>query len=109
MANRANKLVSNESKELLNNAIPANNRAQLGTKLNGVISGQHTMATTSEAITITGVLATDIAVVTVQSDDTGGAMGLLTATCSADTLTITAAASTNNDGVVNYIIMPCPA
>ena len=54
MADRNFRIVSNESKEKINNMTPGANQARLGSNLNGIIAGQHTMATNSEAITIAG-------------------------------------------------------
>lgn len=70
-------------------------------------AGEVTMATQSVATAVTGVLATDLVIATMQSNDTGGSLGsIVTAGATADTVTIAvSAAPVTGDGVINYIVI----
>lgn len=69
--------------------------------------GEVTMATQSVATAVPGVLATDLVIATMQSNDTGGTLGsIVTAGASANTVTLaTSAAPTTGDGVINFIVI----
>jgi hypothetical protein len=70
-------------------------------------AGKATYDADGLAIAVPGVLATDIVMATVESDDTGGTLGgIESATPTVDTVTIvTNAAKTNDDGVVAYVVL----
>jgi hypothetical protein len=97
-------LISNENKSKLNLAHPANNQAQLGTKLNGIYYGRATMASTPLDVTLTGVEVGDTVVASV-SDQGSDSLTLTTAICAANKITIATSAVTTGDGVVDYIVI----
>ena len=79
-----------------------------GKELNGprvIAAGEHTMASTDEDITIVGLLATDIVIVGLHTQDTGSDIADLAGVCEADNLNIKKSAGSGNDGVVSYIVV----
>lgn len=82
--------------------------ADIADKFEIVAAGEHTMATADEDIAITGVLATDIVIVSLLSADTTGA-GILTGTAEADNVNITSTEVTTGDGVASYVVIRATA
>ena len=58
----------------------------------------------AEAITITGLLATDVPTVTMADDGTNGTT-IVSAACTADTLTVTFSADPGADAIINYAVL----
>jgi len=71
-----------------------------------VYAAQYTTAggAAAEAITVTGLQATDLAFVQVVDDGTGSVTALQ-AVCTADTLTVTFSADPQNDTIINYHVI----
>jgi len=74
-----------------------------------IAAGQQTLDTGggTQVISLPGVKATDLAIVSMVSDDSGTAIVLLTGACTKDTLTIvrTDDGSSADDAVVNFLVL----
>ena len=62
----------------------------------------------AEAITVTGALATDIPIVTIQDDGTNN-VTIASVAVTADTLTVTFSANPGNDAVISYMLLRAAA
>lgn len=70
-------------------------------------TGSATVNAQTLVVSIPGVAATDLVFAQIQSNDTGGSLvSVLTAGAGSDQITLGfGAAPTNNDGVVNYLVV----
>jgi len=98
------KRLSDKQVGYVRTAIPLRKEDKIEEKIAPIAVGQLTLASTPISEAIEGVEAGDIAVVTLQSDDTGGAVGLILAECEAGSLKVTPAAVNNGDAVLSFVI-----
>jgi hypothetical protein len=94
--------ISTFQQDKLKNSLPAF-RENEAYKNIPVAVGKVTMDAASKDVTIAGVVAEDIVIASIESDDTTGA-GVITATAAAGKITVTSTEVTTGDGVVNYAV-----
>jgi len=104
-------LVTESDKGRLNRSTPAAGLAKLGTKLRNIVYGRITgVSGASIAVTVPGLAATDVAICSVEKDDTTVATGPVQWVCTTNTLTIApTAVGGTNDGIITFVAFPSGA
>ena len=95
-------ILSKDQQSKLRNLTPGLEREQTYKNI-PIAVGKVTMAASPTTVTVPGLLATDIVVASIDTNDTTGA-GVITATCGTGEISITSSEVTSADGVVGYAV-----